>query len=287
MQSSKATAQIQRTIEVIKNEQPLNLDIDGKLVKTPEEGRAIVVGDIHGDLSSLESILAESKFVQRVENEEKIYLAFLGDYIDRGPNQLEVLLRASELLIEYPANVIMLRGNHEGPEDVMARPHDFPRQLREKIEINWKNVYSGFRELADELYSAVLFPGIAFLAHGGIPTNTQRLDTIAEAHLNHPDDPTLVELLWNDPRSGKGIRPSFRGAGHYFGEDFLQDFLQEHNLDWLIRGHESVSKGYRIEGKTLTLFSCKLPHYGNKKGAYLEIPLDEKISEIESFVHQL
>jgi protein phosphatase len=285
MQSGQAINNLKKTLDVIKNKQPIKLDIYGKLVRTPKEGRAIVIGDLHGDLSSLNNILAESRFIERVENDEKVYLVFLGDYIDRGPEQLEVLLRASELVSRYPSSVIMLRGNHEGPEDVIARPHDFPRQLREKTE-RGDDIYSAFRGLIDELFTAVLFPRIAFLAHGGIPTNTKKLEKIANAHINHPDDPTLVELLWNDPGSGKGIKPSYRGAGHYFGEDVLREFLKEHKLDWLIRGHESAFEGYRIEGKALTLFSCKLPHYGNRMASYLEIPLDRRINDIESFVHQ-
>lgn len=285
MHSGQTIDILKKTLEVIKNKQPINLEIDGKLVRTPTEGRAIVIGDLHGDLSSLNKIITESRFIERVENDEKVYLVFLGDYVDRGPDQLEVLLRASELVSRYPSKVIMLRGNHEGPEDVIARPHDFPRQLREKTE-RGDVVYSAFRELVDELFTAVLFPRIAFLVHGGIPTNTKKIDKIADAHVNHPDDPTLVELLWNDPGSGNGIKPSFRGAGYYFGEDVLREFLQEHNLDWLIRGHESAPEGYRVQGKTLTIFSCKLPHYGNRKASYLEIPLNERIKDIESFVHQ-
>jgi hypothetical protein len=180
----------------------------------------------------------------------------------------------------------MLRGNHEGPKDTLASPHDFPRQLREKFGRNWEGVYLAFRELAEELYTCAFIPKRAFLAHGGIPTNTKSLDKIAHAHLGHPEEPTLIEILWNDPGSVEGVRPSFRGAGHYFGNDILMEFLKENNLHWLIRGHESAKDGYRLEGRTLTLFSCMLPHYGNKLAAYLQLPLGVNIENLQSYIHQ-
>jgi protein phosphatase len=283
----EAKEQLLRATRIIRNIQISRLDVEGKLVKLPRKGRAIIVGDLHGDLNSLKTILEESQFVKRVETGEKLFLVFLGDYIDRGPDQLGVLLKTTELLIENPSNIVMLRGNHEGPQDVIARPHDFPRKLMQKIGSSWQAVYNEFRSLAEEFYTAAIIPEVAFIAHGGIPTNTVSLEKIASAHIDHPDEPTLVEILWNDPKEGKGKTPSFRGVGHYFGEDVLQEFLREHGLNWLIRGHESASKGYMLQDKVLTLFSCKLPHYGNHMAAYLEMPLDERIMDIEDFIYQI
>ena len=40
------------------------LEVIGRLVKLPRAGRAIVVGDIHGDLASLTHILRESRFLE-------------------------------------------------------------------------------------------------------------------------------------------------------------------------------------------------------------------------------
>jgi len=61
-----------------------SIRITGRLVHLPSKGEAIVVGDIHGDLESLEYILNNSRFMKKALNEEKIHIIFLGDYGDRG-----------------------------------------------------------------------------------------------------------------------------------------------------------------------------------------------------------
>ncbi len=57
----------------------------GKFVFLPQNINAVIIGDLHGDLSTLKRILKQSKWKQ-----DNSVLIFLGDYIDRGPHQLKV-----------------------------------------------------------------------------------------------------------------------------------------------------------------------------------------------------
>ncbi|MEM4189628.1 MAG: metallophosphoesterase, partial [Candidatus Caldarchaeum sp.] len=66
----------------------------------------LVVGDTHGDVMSSEKAL-------RVADEHGCPIVFLGDYVDRGPYQLENLETLFERKVSNPNTCILLRGNHE------------------------------------------------------------------------------------------------------------------------------------------------------------------------------
>ncbi len=65
-----------------------------------------VIGDIHGCLSSLTSLL--HKVIDRVDT-----LIFLGDYVDRGPQSRQVVETLLQLKLNPTLQVIFLKGNHE------------------------------------------------------------------------------------------------------------------------------------------------------------------------------
>jgi len=69
--------------------------------------RILAVGDIHGDLHRLRELWEKIAF-----DDAQDLLVFLGDYIDRGPQSVEVLRFVRELLEQYE-NVYALCGNHE------------------------------------------------------------------------------------------------------------------------------------------------------------------------------
>ena len=71
-----------------------------------EYRRILAIGDMHGNFSRLLSLFHKIKFDQ-----EQDLLILLGDYIDRGPENMRCLRWAMEMS-ENP-NVIALRGNHE------------------------------------------------------------------------------------------------------------------------------------------------------------------------------
>ncbi|MEM3881719.1 MAG: metallophosphoesterase, partial [Candidatus Bathyarchaeia archaeon] len=97
-----------------------------RLVKLDPRGEALVIGDLHGDIESLRLVLEDSGFVEKLATQEDALMIFLGDYGDRGAYSVEVYYTVLRLKLAFPEQVMLLRGNHEGPADLLASPHDLP-----------------------------------------------------------------------------------------------------------------------------------------------------------------
>ena len=254
------------------------------LFRLKEERKAIVVGDLHGDLESLFFILKDSKFL-----EKNSYLIFLGDYGDRGEKSPEVYYSILRLKERFPERVALLRGNHEFPEGLEVYPHDLPFHLIKKYgEYGGREIYESIRELFDLLYNAAILEGKYLFLHGGLPVRTNSIEDIEFAHEKYPKESFLEEILWNDPAEGiTGYYPSPRGAGKIFGEDVTERVLERLGVKVLIRSHEPC-EGFRVnhDGKILTLFSRKGAPYFNYSAAYLELNAKKEIKDVYKIVEE-
>jgi len=267
-----------------------SLEIAGKLVRVPPRGEIIVVGDIHGDLESLAHILKNSDFVGKARRGKDSLLVFLGDYGDRGLYSPEIYYVVLKLKEMFPRKVVLMRGNHEGPNDLLAYPHDLPAQLNRKFGEAGAEIYTKLRKLFDQLYNAVLVEDRYILLHGGVPSKASTMEDLAYAHEKHPRETHLEEILWSDPNDFiKGTYPSPRGAGRLFGEDVTEKLLKILNVKVLIRGHEPSEEGFKTNhnGKVLTLFSRKGPPYLNEHGAYLQLSASEKLENAKQLLQHV
>ena len=280
---------LEKTIGLLRGESGTvgNLTISERLVKLAPLGEALVIGDLHGDLESLITILQSSGFTRKMAERKDAALIFLGDYGDRGARSTEVYYTILKLKLAFPEQVILLRGNHEGPEDLMASPHDLPMNFQARFKENWTAAYSKVRELFAYLYNAVLVEERYLLVHGGLSPNINSIQDLARASLTHPEQDFLEDLLWSDPNDMvKDVLYSPRGAGKLFGKKVTENALKKVNAKILIRGHEPCEEGFKLnhDGKALTLFSRKGAPYFNAYGAYLQLPLSEKYESAEQLV---
>ncbi|MFO7991317.1 MAG: metallophosphoesterase [Thermoplasmata archaeon] len=214
----------------------------------------LVVGDTHGDLSAT---------VQAVQYgmDNHIPAIFLGDYVDRGDEQLENLIFLLSLKIEHPSSIILLRGNHETLK--MNQYYGFRDELLEHFPENFFDVIIGLYELLP--VAAVINDGY-FMVHGGIPSSIENIDEIKDLSLS---DGAYDELLWNDPTEEEDgfAYNNLRGIGHLFGKTVFDDFLEKNDMEMVFRAHQAFEDGYRyfFDDKLLSLFS--VPDYRDENDA--------------------
>jgi diadenosine tetraphosphatase ApaH/serine/threonine PP2A family protein phosphatase len=285
---------LEKTIDLLRGESGKigNLTILERLVKIEPLGEALVIGDLHGDLESLLTILNNSAFVQKMAARKDATTIFLGDYGDRGARSAEVYYTILRLKLAFPEQVILLRGNHEGPKDLMASPHDLPMNFQTRFHKNWTDVYSKVRELFPYLYNTVFVEERYLMVHGGVSPNINGLQDLANANTTHPENDILEDLLWSDPNDTvKDVLYSPRGAGKLFGKSVTEKVLRKLGANVLIRGHEPCEEGFKLnhDGKVLTLFSRRGPPYFNTYGGYLQVSLSARVESAQQlipFIHK-
>ncbi len=214
-----------------------------------------VVGDIHGSLGCLQSVLRVAGHLRQ----NRRAIVFNGDYIDRGENSVEVLLTLLLIKLAYRDNVILVRGNHECAG--VASVYGFYDELKAKYGLKqsdrlWDSLSSMFAALP-----ICVKTDTACILHGGIPKENfslrevqaitprvrSRMTTLV--HANTAEEQLVQDILWSDPSMKNGINPNPRGCGVAFGPDVARDFLQRTGLKYVIRSHEPVEKG-------VTMFPC-------------------------------
>lgn len=83
----------------------------------PPGSQVLLQGDLHGDIHSLMAVLGrlqERGMMQGFQiTDPAFYLAFLGDYTDRGLYGVEVIYTLLRLQVANPGRVLLIRGNHE------------------------------------------------------------------------------------------------------------------------------------------------------------------------------
>ena len=125
---------------------PLNLDNEPSLLKVT--GSVTLIGDIHGQYADLLKILDKSEKFLTDSNEKVV---FLGDYVDRGINSVEVITLLMLLKINYPNQISMLRGNHESRN--MAELYNFKTECCEKYN---QDIYDRIMHSFDSLPLAAI-----------------------------------------------------------------------------------------------------------------------------------
>ena len=251
-----------------------------------------VVGDVHGQYYDLLRLFEMGGF----PDDEQAYL-FLGDYIDRGRQGIETISLLLAYKIKHQDTFFMLRGNHECPS--LNRVYGFYDECKRRYTVKlWRTgnkcglACTAFMILTlllrlpvndclSCLPCAAVIGERMFCVHGGLSPELLRLEQILNISRpsDVPDEGLLCDFLWADPDPGMvGWGENARGVSYTFGADIVQNFLQKHDLDLVVRAHQVVDDGYEFfaDRGLVTLFSA--PNYcGEFDNAGAMMVIDEEL----------
>ena len=221
----------------------------------------IICGDIHGQIYDLLEL-----FKKGGDMPNSRYI-FMGDYVDRGYNGVEVLELLLVLKIKYPEHITLLRGNHESRQICFA--YGFYEEITRKY--GNANAWEYFTDLFDYLPLAALVEGKIFCVHGGLSPYISTVDQIRliNRKMEIPREGVFCDLMWSDPDDIETWIISCRGAGWIYGWKVVDEFTHINGLELICRAHQLVMEGFKywFEKKNLcTVWSA--PNYcyrcGNK-----------------------
>lgn len=184
---------------------------------------------------------------------------FLGDYVDRGKQSLEVMILLLTYKCRYPENFFMLRGNHECSS--INRLYGFFDECKRRYSIKlWKT----FGDVFNYLPVCALVDDRILCMHGGLSPELRSMDQIRELKrpAEVPDSGLLCDLLWSDPSPEVSAwGENDRGVSFTFGADIVSSVLEKLDLDLIARAHQVVTDGYEFFAgrKLVTVFSA--PNY--------------------------
>lgn len=268
----------------------------------------LIAGDIHGNYGDLIAIINKFNYLYKNDNSTK--LLFLGDYVDRGDNSLDVITQLFSLKITYPNNVFLLRGNHEteiGKNYVCS----LYNELILKFDKIGEDLYLNFLNVFADLPLIAIINNDYFCCHGGIPKPNDEVSFIEcmnslknsdlpyisdfkQCKINNYVNPELYKhifnILWNDPFDNQFVvseqtenyfYPNFARTGstidsglYVFNSKASIKFCNDLNFKAIIRAHEFVQEGINTchDEHVITVFSSsKYCDYDNI-GAILYIP---------------
>ena len=213
-----------RKAQEIVKKQPVMIEVNAPIK---------ICGDVHGQYADLLRIFNKCGYPN-----ESPYL-FLGDYVDRGKQQIEVISLLLGFKLALPDSFFLLRGNHECSS--INKTYGFYDECKRRYRT--PHLYNSFQEMFNYLPLCALVGGRIFCMHGGISPQLNSWDQLEDSKIIRPLEPSsrslASDLLWSDPDPVvAGWAKNGRGVSYTFGEDVTKEFCRKMDIDLIVRGHQ-------------------------------------------------
>ena len=242
---------------------------NGSLVELPKKGKAMIITDIHGNISDLNKYIDIWNDFKSQEN----HLVITGDFIHamgiEDDNSIEVIMSLKDLF-KKSENVHILLGNHEWSvisEVTLYKggknlSFNFESLLKDKYSKEWKKVLEKCVRCFKKLPIAVKTANKVFISHAGPSKNIQELKEIVNIKKSgYLNNPLLFDILW-------------KRKGEYNQKD-LEKFLKVVGCNAMIVGHTPVNGVELIKNRQLIVSSS----FSKGKKAYIELELEKEITD--------
>ncbi len=220
-----------------------------------ETDRVFIVGDLHGDLATLERVL-------ETWDSERDLLVLLGDYGDRGKKGIEVIQRVNQLLDEHPLRVVALQGNHEdfsADGEPYFSPCDLIDEAQGKLG-SWSQFWRDtFQPFIGRLHLAAVIPGETLFVHGGVSSRIHHLSVLAS-----PTGAVELDVLYSDPTTAflGQANNNIRQCGVLFGSDVSEVICERLGVQRMVRGHSHAIARFQPDvvhgGRVTTIISSSV-----------------------------
>jgi predicted phosphodiesterase len=216
------------------------LEEEPRLIRLPSQGKAVFVGDTHGDLD------ASQQVIQRYQK-KPYHIVFLGDYVDRGDYSDENIQYLLGLKWEHPEEIFLLAGNHEGFMVKEFYPSNFWSSISYKEKEEYGLLFSKL-PLAATTQNGIL------ALHGALP-DLRSLEEINQIELGgeHWD-----RMVWGDfVENEMDVLGELWGRPQ-FGRPYFERLMERYQKQVLVRSHQPHAPLMMFNNRCITIFTSRV-----------------------------
>jgi len=208
-----------------------------RLIQLPREGKAVFVGDTHGDLEASRGVI--QRYLKKPYR-----IVFLGDYVDRGDDSEGNIQYLLALKLEHLEEIFFLAGNHEGFMVKPFHPSSF-----------WSSVSFEEREKYGFLFSK--FPLAAttqngiLAVHGALP-DLKSLEQVSSIGLG---DENWDRMVWGDFAEKEDDLLGDLWGRPQFGRPYFEQMMERYQKHVLVRSHQPHAPLKMFNNRCITIFT--------------------------------